>query len=550
VRLALILLVVTAHARDFPGLEIHAMVAAPDGSILVGGFARQAGLPITANAFNPSICGVVPGPGLVPNPCGDGYVARLSPAGDVLYGSYLGGAGTDDLASIAVAPNGDAFLLGLSRSPEFRTGRGPYVIQLHPDGTIGFARALFSDPDFTPVAIAANADVVVAAGFLTRVDAHSGAPIFTKTLDNTPSALALDPDGNIYYAGATFLTFVSAAGDRVTTTILRTGPFHIVERIAIAPNRDVIVAGLTLASANWIDRYPPDLSAPRFSRTLDIYTSVTAILPQADGSILLYGNTQSNFFPVTPDAAERCPAPSFVARLSSDGAAIQYASFLSVPAILYAGGGFAASQSSVVQLDLAPAPRLCAVNSASFGNFLTWTGEIVTIFGADLTAARVLVNGVPAALLYNSESQLNIDVPPLAPAKNLDITIERAGKPALALTAPAVDRAPGLFRIYTTSRAAALNADGTINGPDHPAPPGTTLTLFGTGFGPAPPIRVFLNQTEAPVISLVQPDGFHRIEIAIPAVAPGAYPVNFQVGTLFQLGFVEISVGDAPAQRL
>src|SRR6185295_10583662 len=35
--------------------------------------------------------------------------------------------------------------------------------------------------------------------------------------------------------------------------------------------------------------------------------------------------------------------------------------------------------------------------------------------------------------------------------------------------------------------AAALNQDGTINSPDHPAKPGSTIVLFGTGGGQTDP---------------------------------------------------------------
>ena len=105
-----------------------------------------------------------------------------------------------------------------------------------------------------------------------------------------------------------------------------------------------------------------------------------------------------------------------------------------------------------------------------------------------------------------------------------------------------MERAPGLFRVYGTYGAAALNDDGSMNGADHPARRGGGLTFFGTGFGPAPSVKVQLDQTEAPVRTVVNDRGMVRIEVAVPDLPPGRYPVYFQTEVGFQAGFVEITV--------
>jgi uncharacterized protein (TIGR03437 family) len=47
---------------------------------------------------------------------------------------------------------------------------------------------------------------------------------------------------------------------------------------------------------------------------------------------------------------------------------------------------------------------------------------------------------------------------------------------------------PALFRLQPgiSTQAAAVNQDGSINGPQHPAPGGSVVSLFGTGFGANP----------------------------------------------------------------
>ncbi len=50
----------------------------------------------------------------------DGYVARLSPAGNsIIYGSYVGGSGTDKLHAVAVEPNGVLHACGSTGSADF-----------------------------------------------------------------------------------------------------------------------------------------------------------------------------------------------------------------------------------------------------------------------------------------------------------------------------------------------------------------------------------------------------------------------------------------------
>jgi len=54
----------------------------------------------------------------------DGFVAKLAASGaTILYSSYLGGAGDDGVAQIAVSPRGDAYIVGGAESSDFPTAR-------------------------------------------------------------------------------------------------------------------------------------------------------------------------------------------------------------------------------------------------------------------------------------------------------------------------------------------------------------------------------------------------------------------------------------------
>jgi beta-propeller repeat-containing protein/IPT/TIG domain-containing protein len=113
------------------------------GNVYVAGIATSPNFPI-ANALQQTPGGLV-----------DAYAAKFDPAGSrLLYSTYLGGAGIDGASSIAVDAGGNAYLTGVTSSPDFRTvnplqashGGGlfdAFVVKLNPSGsTISYATYL------------------------------------------------------------------------------------------------------------------------------------------------------------------------------------------------------------------------------------------------------------------------------------------------------------------------------------------------------------------------------------------------------------------------
>jgi hypothetical protein len=84
-------------------------VAADDaGHAYVAGWTRAQYFP-TRNAAQPESPGGA-----------NGFVAKLSPMGDeLLYSTYVGGSGSDELRDIAVGPDGSAAVIGFSDSEDF-----------------------------------------------------------------------------------------------------------------------------------------------------------------------------------------------------------------------------------------------------------------------------------------------------------------------------------------------------------------------------------------------------------------------------------------------
>ena len=70
---------------------------------------------------------------------GDAFVAKFSPAGALLYLTYLGGSGDDAATAVAVDPSGNAYVVGLTTSSNFPTAN-PLQANYGGAGGKGFVR--------------------------------------------------------------------------------------------------------------------------------------------------------------------------------------------------------------------------------------------------------------------------------------------------------------------------------------------------------------------------------------------------------------------------
>jgi len=100
-----------------------------------------------------------------------------------------------------------------------------------------------------------------------------------------------------------------------------------------------------------------------------------------------------------------------------------------------------------------------------------------------LGGVRVTFDGVPAPLFYVSDQQINLQVPfEVAGRTSARMLVSVEGLDPAELGVEVAEAAPGLFTLDGT-RAAALNQDFSLNGPENPATTGTVLQLFLTGQG-------------------------------------------------------------------
>jgi len=237
----------------------------------------------------------------------------------------------------------------------------------------------------------------------------------------------------------------------------------------------------------------------------------------------------------------------------------------------------------------APQPVIHSVtNGASYAATIS-PGAIVAIFGQNLGPAtlaggsvsssgmvqtsangtRVLFDGTPAPVLYTRADQVGAVVPyVMALGPTTHVQVEYFGGRSAAVEIPISPVAPGIFTADASGagQAAVINQDGSFNSAAHPAPRGSTITIFCTGEGQTSPPGVdgkiadqILPQPLAPVsmqignIPVVPAyagaagaavAGALQVNARIPdSVTPGNnVPVQIQVGTANSQPNVTIAV--------
>lgn len=211
------------------------------------------------------------------------------------WATYLGGGDWDEIHEIAAAGDGtgDVIAAGATLSPDFsnRTNRvAGFVARFSATGALVYKTILSgSDREWVlGLAVASGGEPVVAG------ESYSPDYPTTPGAHQTNHGIRFDSIGPIYDADA-FVTRLNAAGQIVYSTFLGTGDYDLAYTLALAPDGDVILAGET-TSANW---------------------------PTTAGA---YDRTHNCCTPYFAGVFSRLDA--FVARLSADGSALEYSTYL------------------------------------------------------------------------------------------------------------------------------------------------------------------------------------------------------------------------------
>jgi len=173
-------------ADDF----VSSVTVDTNGNAFMTGFTDSPDFP-TANALYPQISGVI-NQKTKAYP-GDAFIAQLDASGsNLVYSTYLGGAGLDVANSIALDASGNAYVAGTTTSSNFPT-LNPVVFRL----------AGSTNPVLNQLAGTNNA-------FVTELSAGGSNLIFSTYLGgknyDVAEGVAVDSGGNIYVTGFTLST--------------------------------------------------------------------------------------------------------------------------------------------------------------------------------------------------------------------------------------------------------------------------------------------------------------------------------------------------------
>jgi uncharacterized protein (TIGR03437 family) len=234
------------------------------------------------------------------------------------------------------------------------------------------------------------------------------------------------------------------------------------------------------------------------------------------------------------------------------------------------------------------------VSAASLQNGPVSPGEVVSIFGTGLGSfpasagwtlnqavkvatslggVQVSFNGIAAALIYVSATQINCVVPQgIQGVVSPYVQVTYHGQPSKAFVLTSASAVPALFTSAGLGNgpAAALNQDASYNSPTSPAAKGSTVVLFVTGEGqtspagvmgkvtalsnappvtphPVLPVRVLIGGQSASVASYGEAPGLAsgvmQLAVQIPSNVPsGNLPISVSVGGNSSPAGVTISV--------
>jgi uncharacterized protein (TIGR03437 family) len=553
----------------------------PDGKVALAGTTDSADFPVTSGAFQTSYAGPPPVTSDQPNyPGGDFFAALLDPAtGHLQSATFFGSPNPDTLGTAAVGTDGSLYFL-------------PAFIDHFSAGLPVSSGALLA-------ACQSNQNVACYNGYAARLSPALDRLIYGTYLPGMSQATAqLYSDGSVYYAGTAQPGFPVTPGayqtqnaggyDGIIARLDPTGSKLLFATYFGGPETDWIL-GISLApdGSVWANvssfiqcciNIPPqlihlDTSGSRLLARLPI--NADSMVVDAAGNLIALAEGS---IAVSPGAilGGSCGGPAYVKlsptgqqlfatyifpggnQIAFDGADSQGTPYIDIPS-----GRF-----QVVEDQSAPPNAGCVVDAASF--FVNFSGladqqlspgGIVTIFGAEigpssgvgfqlvngqvptsLAGTQVMVNGEAAPLLYVSYGQVNLILPfDLQPGTTAKIQVVANGTPLNTISN--VHIVPANITVFQINGAAvALNQDYTVNSAQHPAQPGSTVMLFGTGGGQTSPpsvaggvtpleLRPLATTPQAAIIDIPQmqpPAIFLNVEYAgaAPTLLSGVTQIN------------------------
>ena len=156
-------------------------------------------------------------------------------------------------------------------------------------------------------------------------------------------------------------------------------------------------------------------------------------------------------------------------------------------------------------------------------------GELIVLYATfPMLSPELLFNGLSAAIVYQSKTQLNAVVPKGLPVNVATAELRDGGKSNGSRQVEIVAAAPALFRV-------AQNQDGSLNSASNTAPRLSLLTVFATGFDEADAVVLTLGGKPILLSSeAIRSNGVSTLQFRVPAgfLASGQQTLLLTVGNV------------------
>jgi uncharacterized protein (TIGR03437 family) len=236
-----------------------------EGSVYVAGLTLSTDFPVTSNALQ-STLGTAKG---------QAFLAKLSPNGQIQSATYFGGSAPAISSALALSGTGEVYLTGTSSIDGF-----PVT-----PGNTGLGNGFY----------------------LAKFDAGIGKLLFA-TLAYGGTVMTLDPQGNIYLAGA-------ATGTSGKNAPLQTSPGAFQDSVQVKDCRGGGIVFLA-CSYQFVEKLDPTATKLGYATfvTGSSGASPAGIAIDAGGNVIVSGTTNSADYPVTAQALQtvylaNAPAP-------------------------------------------------------------------------------------------------------------------------------------------------------------------------------------------------------------------------------------------------
>ena len=532
------------YTGTFGGLDpngyshINAMAFDPAGNLYLGGYTGQADFPLTTGSFLSQFGAA----GCPLNGAVYGFIAKLTPGNQatppyvLVWSTLLGGRQfppvrcglpATTVSALAVDANGVVTAAGQTQEPDFPVTPGAFQTQY--DQPNGYA-------------------------FITRLNAQGtgliwstllGAPATAEIFDNMQvSGLAEDSSGNVVLTGTTIAPSLPVTAGALQPQFANPAGYPAGPVNGFVAKLNSTGSGLLFSTYYGIAN---NLSPPRLDAQGDIW--ITGSVADRSGPVL------------RPNSLVL--GGSLIAELAPDGSTVLFSELLSngvagqdlvlnPDGSLTVTGPSAAGQLNLPSGFVLRLPRGIPTGVSVLGvadsavNAVTGTvapGEFLSIYGTGLgppaVGALVFFDGIPAPVLYASNSQINVLVPyEIADSEQMSLQISTVAGSSSTGPLQVVPANPGVFVV--------LNADGSVNSPSNLAAPASLVSIFGSGAGELnPPLPDgTVAGSPAPVPALA-------VQVNFSCLAGGHFPGGRTVtpiyaggipGTLVNLLRVDVNV--------